>query len=691
MTNSIFLIGLSIILLPSIRTDLISVGNQTNYNSSEQLNGSNLLPIFINEQINNTSNGTIKFSLPSIEPIILDSHSVHSIIDGQFKPMVNLSSSSNFTNGFLTLSRLLANHDQNVSSSVIDHRLWSSKRVKPLREPVTESTSDPSGDSGDGRTNNNNNNSFEELKFDQNYFALLNAVNHRPVSSAVSDSMKKDNNNSVPSGDSHNSTRSLFYYSPETYGKVSHKNHQNTAFSFNWPPAILQSAGLSTLSTPTPLTQIKSVPSSSSSQSNPSSSSSSSLILPDHPGKPSKHDIGTFNFLNNSPIIKSYSNEKQQSTSNGTIKNDYQENSYLAVDPNKLIVDRGQQLNENQNKKVNYSKDTNSNNNNNDDDDDGNEANGGEGASEPNESNSDGNSDSNQPGNLIKNVDINSIQNNNGGGNINKYYDNGAYMVSKGRSKVSQGSIGDNNKPLRFQDHVIQQSPGPQQLTPSIDYLEEDYESTDAFPDFKNLQPIVKTSTASGPMPTATAKYNGPAPYRHPYYSSYYPTRFYGPPPSPYDDDNSPSKSGNNNNVNSWSGLAGFLLGIIPLGILMASMVPAFVSVPVATAAAGVGRRRRRRSLYIPVNSLRDDPVHDILGQYEMKMLRDVDCIKEILCKVAVQGKSQKMGKHFFEATINMRFNKIYNQLGIGQVMETAKRNECEKVFQCKKLNVNQP
>lgn len=48
------------------------------------------------------------------------------------------------------------------------------------------------------------------------------------------------------------------------------------------------------------------------------------------------------------------------------------------------------------------------------------------------------------------------------------------------------------------------------------------------------------------------------------------------------------------NGFHSWSGLTGFLLGLIPLGILMASMVPAFVSVPVST--TNIGRRRRKRS-----------------------------------------------------------------------------------------------
>lgn len=45
--------------------------------------------------------------------------------------------------------------------------------------------------------------------------------------------------------------------------------------------------------------------------------------------------------------------------------------------------------------------------------------------------------------------------------------------------------------------------------------------------------------------------------------------------------------------LNSWSGLTGFLLGIIPLSLIVASLAPAFVSVPMATAAAAAGRKRR--------------------------------------------------------------------------------------------------
>uniref|UniRef100_T1KJN9 Uncharacterized protein n=1 Tax=Tetranychus urticae TaxID=32264 RepID=T1KJN9_TETUR len=546
MTSSILLIGLSIILIPVIRAfNELSAINFTDFNG-------------LKSHLNVSFNETL-------------------------------------------INRRLAHQTSNVSSAIPDHRLWTSKRIKP-REPAL----DPS----DSRTN-------DELKFDQNYFALLNAVNHRPVAQlSSSDSSKVDKSNVNTNNEPTNTTRSLFYYSPETYGKVSHKNHQNTAFSFNWPPTLTQATGLSSVSTPSSLNSVKG------------------------------------------------------SLTNGTYKINPKIN-YASNEPNKIIAERGH---------LSIGEDLKSTN--------GNyngeyvseigpsEAVVGDETSESSESVSETNSPSPNPhlnnvdGNLIQS-EVNNVHNN---GNINKYYDTGPYLISKSRSKLSQTpvNVDKNGKPLQFPDHLLQQPP----LTPSIDYLEEDYESTEAFPDFKNYRPMVKAST----VPTATAKYAGSPPYRQLYYNSYYPTRFYGPP---YEDDNSPSKS--SNNVNSWSGLAGFLLGIIPLGILMASMVPAFVSVPVATAAAGVGRRRRRRSLFHSNHSLHDDPVHDILSQYQMKMLRDADCIKEILCKIAVQGKSQKIGQHFFETTLNMRFNRVYHELGISQVMEAAKKNRCEKVFQCKR------
>ena len=60
----------------------------------------------------------------------------------------------------------------------------------------------------------------------------------------------------------------------------------------------------------------------------------------------------------------------------------------------------------------------------------------------------------------------------------------------------------------------------------------------------------------------------------------------HGPPPG-FVPPSAPAPNG----FHSWSGLTGFLMGIIPLAIIVASMVPAFVTVPVQTAA--IGRRRR--------------------------------------------------------------------------------------------------
>lgn len=100
-----------------------------------------------------------------------------------------------------------------------------------------------------------------------------------------------------------------------------------------------------------------------------------------------------------------------------------------------------------------------------------------------------------------------------------------------------------------------------------------------------------------------------------PYYHYYDPSAYYTHSHSQEETDGTPSPSSPfylshrhegspssrpHNGFPSWNGLTGFLLGIIPLSLLVASIVPAFVTVPIASGAASVvaaGRRRRRRSL----------------------------------------------------------------------------------------------
>lgn len=210
-----------------------------------------------------------------------------------------------------------------------------------------------------------------------------------------------------------------------------------------------------------------------------------------------------------------------------------------------------------------------------------------------------------------------------------KYYYQDPFMVSMTRSKTLNPK---QSKPYRYPDIVpVSETGGSGQgsppTAPLTDYVEEDYESPDSYSDFKNL-PMIKSALSS-------PKYVGPAPYRYPPYTSYYPTRFY----APYDGESAPGKS-QSSGVNSWSGLAGFLLGILPLGILMASMVPAFVSVPVASAAAGVGRKKRSLS--------RHDQMTKLIESYEKTMMKSEICVKQFLCNALRHSSSDTKKKPYY-------------------------------------------
>lgn len=98
----------------------------------------------------------------------------------------------------------------------------SAKRTKQMRNkpPVTES--------------DRNSDTEPALAFDPSYFASLNAANHRPVQSPSSMPLSHSSPAVSIEGLPGNESKNLFYYSPETYGKLSHRNHQNTAFTFTY-------------------------------------------------------------------------------------------------------------------------------------------------------------------------------------------------------------------------------------------------------------------------------------------------------------------------------------------------------------------------------------------------------------------------------------------------------------------------
>ncbi|GBL78844.1 hypothetical protein AVEN_48837-1 [Araneus ventricosus] len=76
-----------------------------------------------------------------------------------------------------------------------------------------------------------------------------------------------------------------------------------------------------------------------------------------------------------------------------------------------------------------------------------------------------------------------------------------------------------------------------------------------------------------------------------------------------------------------------FALGLLPLGLLLASLVPTVVTIPVTTAVA-TGRRRKRSVRFI-------NPALDIISTYNMTALEDPLCMNRIFCEVVRNGKQE--------------------------------------------------
>lgn len=88
----------------------------------------------------------------------------------------------------------------------------------------------------------NSDNGQWSLQFDPSYFASLNAMNHRPIDPS---SIEISNDKTKPSTQSNN----MYYYSPESYGKTTHKNHQTGSYTYLYP---VQASSSTTSTTPLP-------------------------------------------------------------------------------------------------------------------------------------------------------------------------------------------------------------------------------------------------------------------------------------------------------------------------------------------------------------------------------------------------------------------------------------------------------
>lgn len=77
-----------------------------------------------------------------------------------------------------------------------------------------------------------------------------------------------------------------------------------------------------------------------------------------------------------------------------------------------------------------------------------------------------------------------------------------------------------------------------------------------------------------------------------------------------------------------------FALGLLPLGLLLASLVPTVVTIPVTTAVA-TGRRRKRSVRFV-------NPVLETISEYGVSALENPSCLNRIFCQVVRDGKRER-------------------------------------------------
>ncbi|KAL3216249.1 hypothetical protein MRX96_006438 [Rhipicephalus microplus] len=130
----------------------------------------------------------------------------------------------------------------------------------------------------------------------------------------------------------------------------------------------------------------------------------------------------------------------------------------------------------------------------------------------------------------------------------------------------------------------------------------------------------------------------------------------------------------------SGKGPLALLLGLLPLGLLMAALVPSVINLPVAAVGAvgTAGRRRREAPSY-------RNPILDSIAKFGVNSLEDPLCLQRIFCEVTAQGKAPEslpVQKVFY--TLSTLVNDLWaERLGLQVLFGAVKKGQCE-VFRCK-------
>ncbi|GFS88178.1 uncharacterized protein NPIL_80491 [Nephila pilipes] len=119
-----------------------------------------------------------------------------------------------------------------------------------------------------------------------------------------------------------------------------------------------------------------------------------------------------------------------------------------------------------------------------------------------------------------------------------------------------------------------------------------------------------------------------------------------------------------------------FALGLLPLGLLLASLVPTVVTIPVTTAVA-TGRRRKRSIRFI-------NPALEIISSYDMSALEDPVCMKQIFCKVVRDGKKDDSSivQKFYYKLAYVLDEKISEFIGMKGIVNAVRKDTCQD-FHC--------
>ncbi|KFM67432.1 hypothetical protein X975_14760, partial [Stegodyphus mimosarum] len=123
-----------------------------------------------------------------------------------------------------------------------------------------------------------------------------------------------------------------------------------------------------------------------------------------------------------------------------------------------------------------------------------------------------------------------------------------------------------------------------------------------------------------------------------------------------------------------------FALGLLPLGLLLASLVPTVVTIPVTTAVA-TGRRRKRSIQFV-------NPVLDTISEYGVAALEDPMCLNRIFCQVVRDGEKEKSSivQKFYYKLAYMLDDKIADYAGLRLLLLAVRKDQCH-LFPCKVKN----